>query len=112
MVCKAIAVRYYLRQSKELRELFIFSDACGDAKEITGCRRSYSGHLLTAFWGREEKMRGTLTACMFTATWKSMVLFCTHPLHLKVWGGPGGSRGSEKHIWKAKERVYGIIYFQ
>ena len=21
-------------------------------------------------------------------------------MHLKVWGGPGGSEGSEKHIWK------------
>ena len=21
-------------------------------------------------------------------------------MHLKVWGGPGGSGGSEKHIWK------------
>ena len=27
-------------------------------------------------------------------------VFWRPPLHLKVWGGPGGSGGSEKHIWK------------
>ena len=29
--------------------------------------------------------------------WK---VFWSLPLQLKVWGGPGGSGGSEKHIWK------------
>ena len=28
------------------------------------------------------------------------VSFFRPPLQLKVWGGPGGSGGSEKHIWK------------
>ena len=35
-----------------------------------------------------------------TVPWKFCKFFWRLPLHLKVWGGPGGSGGSEKHIWK------------
>ena len=31
---------------------------------------------------------------------ENFYVFSRLPLHLKVWGAPGGSGGSEKHIWK------------
>ena len=39
-------------------------------------------------------------AVVFRESVRKNLSFRRIPEHLKVWGGPGGSGGSKKHIWK------------